>query len=44
MKYGLGEAQDTNVPQPDQHTVIGRVACDAEGRLNSNSVGEDEFC
>jgi len=38
VKYGLGEAQDTNVPQPEQHTVIGRVACDAEGRLNSNSV------
>jgi len=37
-KYGLGEAQDTNVPHPEQHTVLGRVACDAEGRLNSNSV------
>jgi len=37
-KHGLGEPMDTRLTQVEPQVAIGRICCDSEGHLNSNSV------
>ena len=37
-KYDLGEPMDTRQIQVEPQVALGRICCDSEGHLNSNSV------
>ncbi len=37
-KYDLGEPMDTRLTQVEPQVALGRICCDSEGHLNSNSV------
>ena len=37
-KYDLGEPMDTRLTQVEPQIALGRICCDSEGHLNSNSV------
>ena len=37
-KYDLGEPMDTRQTQVEPQVALGRICCDSEGHLNSNSV------